>query len=151
MKRIFCGISAAAMILCCLASCGSHAVKNDGVTVTALTVNNRSAVDVAKEITGKWETTLELLDDEEVKPVYKRYEFIEDGSGTFYDTNGNTQQISWSVTPDGGMKLVYGDNEENAEIYDFIGCDMVMTVNSSEGKRELHIAKVPVFTVDEKK
>ena len=148
MKRIFCGISAAALMLCCFASCGSHAVSNDGVAVSAVSVNNRSAVDIAKEITGRWETTLEFLDDEEVKPVYKRYEFIEDGSGYYYDKNGESQQVSWSVTPEGRMKLVYGDNEENAEIYDFIGCDMVTTVNSAEGKRELHIAKVPVFTED---
>ena len=151
MKKIFCGISAAALILCCFASCGSHTVPNDGVKVSAVSVNNRSAVDIAKEITGKWETTLELLNEEEVKPIYKRYEFIEDGSGTYYDTDGNAHQISWSVTSDGGMKLVYDDEGEKFELYDFIGCDMVTTLDTPNGKNEIHIAKVPVFTVDEKK
>ncbi|WP_295066924.1 hypothetical protein [Ruminococcus sp.] len=151
MKKIFCGISAAALILCCFASCGSHTVPNDGVKVSAVSVNNRSAVDIAKEITGRWETTLELLDEEEVKPTYKRYEFLEDGSGTYYEPDGNAQQISWSVTADGGMKLIYDDNGEISELYEFIGCDMVTSKDTPESKREIHIAKVPVFTVDEKK
>ena len=90
------------------------------------------------------------FNDEEVKPVYRRYEFLEDGSGTYYEPDGNAQQISWSVTADGGMKLIYDDNGEISELYDFIGCDMVTSKDTPEGKREIHIAKVPVFTVDEK-
>ncbi len=49
------------------------------------------------------------------------------------------------------MKLIYDDNGEISELYEFIGCDMVTSKDTPESKREIHIAKVPVFTVDEKK
>ena len=147
MKKLFCGISAAALMLCCFASCGSRAVSNEGVKVTAETFSKRTTEEIVEEITGKWETTIERLNDEDTVRIYKRYDFKKDGSGTYYDTDGNAHKVSWSVTPVGGMKLIYTD-ENKTEMYDFIGCDMVTVNDTSEGKRESHITKVGLFTIE---
>lgn len=150
MKRIICGLSAAAVILGCFASCGSHKVSNENVKVTAETLSNRTDEEIIENITGKWQTTVEYINGEDTPIIYKRYDFHKDGSGLYYDIDGIGQQISWSLTKGGRMELVYEEMDGFTEIYDFIGCDMVVFNNTPDGKRESHIAKVSYFAIDVK-
>lgn len=142
MKKLICITAAAAALLCCSASCGSHPVSNSGVKASAEAFSNKSTDEIIEEVTGKWETSYEMLDGNEIEKVYKRYIFDENGTGLYYDANGNEQTIRWTITPLGGVKILYEDMGELTESYDFIGCDLVYV----NGKRETHIVKVAAFT-----
>ena len=146
MKKFICITAAAAVLMSCTASCGSHAVSNSGVKASAETYSNKSTEEIVEEVTGKWETSYALLDGEEVESIYKRYIFEADGTGVYYDADGNEQSVRWSVNPLGGMILMYEELGEITETYSFIGCDMVCFNDTAKGKRETHIVKIGTFT-----
>ena len=146
MKKLICITAAAALLAGCAASCGSHAVSNSGVKASAETYSNKSTEEIVEEVTGMWETSYELLDGEEVESIYKRYIFEADGTGVYYDADGNEQSVRWTVNPLGGMILMYEEIGEITETYSFVGCDMVCFNDTEEGKRETHIVKIGTFT-----
>ena len=149
MNKFICITAAAAVLMSCTASCGSHSVSNSGVKASAETFSNKSTEEIIEEVTGKWETSYELVNGSEVKGDYNRYIFDENGTGLYYDAGGNKHIVKWMLTPLGGIKLVYEDMGELTESYDFIGCDLVCVKNVGDGldeSRETHIVKVAAFT-----
>ena len=145
MNKLFCITAAAAVMICCGTSCGSHVVSNSKVSASAETFSNKSTEEIIEEVTGKWETSYEMLDGEEVESIYKRYIFNEDGTGLYYDADGNEQLVRWNIDPLGGIMLMYEDMGEMTESYSFIGCDLVCFNDTEKGKRETHIVKIGEF------
>ncbi len=145
MNKLFCITAAAALMICCGASCGSHVVSNSGVKASAETFSNKSTEEIIEEVTGRWETSYETLDGEEVESIYKSYTFNEDGTGLYYDAEGTEHPVSWTINPLGGIILMYEDMGELTETYSFIGYDLVCFNDTEKGKRETHISKIGVF------
>ena len=115
MKKQFFCICAAAFLAVCGASCGSRPASKSSIKASVETVNNVSMKDLKAETTGKWETTREYLDGRErdkTEITCSRYELAADGSGVFYTPDGNTQQVSWEITPDGGVRILYEEMGE---------------------------------------
>lgn len=149
MNKFICITAAAAVLMSCAVSCGSHAVSNSGVKASAETFSNMSTDEIVEEVTGKWQTSYELLNGSEIKGIYHRYIFDENGNGLYYDADGNEHSVRWTITPLGGVKLVYEDMGELTENYDFIGCDLVCIKGGEDDNkdiRETHIVKVTAFT-----
>lgn len=147
-KQISC-ICAAAVIAACGASCGSRPASKSGISVSVETITNVSNEEHKKLAVGNWETAREYLNGAErdkSELIYNRYTFSEDGSGIYYTPDGEKQQISWEITPDGGLNLLYEEKGETTEYYDFIGCDLVLQQNTEDGVLDTYIAKVAKFT-----
>jgi hypothetical protein len=149
MKKQFFCICAAAVLAVCGASCGSRPVSNSGIKASVETVNNLSMNELKTNTTGKWETAREYLDGREIDKTEincSRYELAADGSGFWWDADGNKQQVSWEVTSDGGVRLLYEEMGELTEYYDYMGCDLVMKKQTNEGTLDIYLAKVTKFT-----
>ncbi len=149
MKKQFFCICAAAVLTVCGASCGSRPVSNSGIKASVETVNNLLMNELKTNTTGKWETAREYLDGREIDKTEincSRYELAADGSGFWWDADGNKQQVSWEVTSDGGVRLLYEEMGELTEYYDYMGCDLVMKKQTNEGTLDIYLAKVTKFT-----
>ena len=149
MKKQFFRIFAAAVLAVCGASCGSRPVSNSGIKASVETINNVPIKDRKEQTVGKWETTREYLNGRERSKndiTYNRYELAADGSGIYWDADDNEQQVSWEVTPDGGVKILYEEKGEFTEYYDYLGCDLVTKKAAEEGTIDIYLAKVNKFT-----
>ena len=149
MKKQFFCIFAAAVLAVCGASCGSRPVSNSGIKASVETINNVPIKDRKEQTVGKWETTREYLNGRERSKndiTYNRYELAADGSGIYWDADDNKQQISWEVTPDNKVKILYKEKGEFTEYYDYLGCDLVTKKAAEEGTLDIYLAKVNKFT-----
>ncbi|MBP5580605.1 hypothetical protein [Ruminococcus sp.] len=149
MKKQFFCICAAAVLTVCGASCGSRPASKNGITVSVETVNNVPIKDIIANTTGKWETTKEYLNGRERSNsdmTYNCYDLAADGSGICYTPDGNKQQVSWEVTSDGGVRILYEEMGELTEYYDFLGCDLVTKKQTDEGTLDIYLAKVTKFS-----
>ncbi|MBP5580051.1 MAG: hypothetical protein J6X56_11385 [Ruminococcus sp.] len=149
MKKQFFCIFAAAVLAVCGASCGSRPISNSGIKASVETINNVPIKDRKEQTVGKWETTREYLNGRERSKndiTYNRYELAADGSGIYWDADDNEQQVSWEVTPDGGVKILYEEKGEFTEYYDYLGCDLVTKKAAEEGTLDIYLAKVNKFT-----
>ena len=147
-KQLFC-ICTAAVLAVCGASCGSRPASKSGIKASVETENNVPVKERKTQTTGKWETSREYLDGKErdkTDITYNRYELAADGSGVYWDADDNKQQVSWEVTPDGGVKILYEEKGEFTEYYDFLGCDLVTKKATEEGTLDIYLAKVNKFT-----
>ena len=149
MKKQFFCIFAAAVLAVCGASCGSRPISNSGIKASVETINNVPIKDRKEQTVGKWETTREYLNGRERSKndiTYNRYELAADGSGIYWDADDNEQLVSWEVTPDGGVKILYEEKGEFTEYYDYLGCDLVTKKAAEEGTLDIYLAKVNKFT-----
>ena len=152
MKKQLCCIFTAAVLAVCGASCGSRSVSNSGIKASVETINNVPVKERKAQTAGKWETNREYLNGRErdkADITYNRYELAADGSGIYWDADDNKQQISWEVTPDGGVEILYEEQGELTEYYDFLGCDLVTKKSAEEGTLDIYLAKVNKFTPKE--
>ena len=128
MKKIIAFTLSAIVLLCCLAGCGA---KRD------------------PKYYGKWETSKEYLSGRErdkTDMTYNCYDLAADGSGVWWNADGNKQQVSWEVTSDGGVRILYEEMGEFTEYYDFMGCDLVTKKQTDEGTLDIYLAKVNKFS-----
>ncbi|MGN0615682.1 hypothetical protein [Ruminococcus flavefaciens] len=149
MKKQFFCICAAAVLTVCGASCGSRPAPKDGIKVSVETVNNVPLKDVKANTIGKWETSKEYLSGRErdkTDMTYNCYDIAADGSGVWWNADGNKQQVSWEVTSDGGVRILYEEMGEFTEYYDFMGCDLVTKKQTDEGTLDIYLAKVNKFS-----
>ena len=150
-KQLFC-ICAAAVLAVCGASCGSRPASKSGIKASVETQTNVPLSDLRKNAAGKWETTREYLDGRERSDddiTYNRYELTADGSGKYWDADDNQQQVSWEVTSDGGVRILYEEQGELTEYYDYLGCDLVLKKQTDEGTLDIYLAKVSKFATEE--
>ena len=146
MKNIILCLCVSAAVLCCAASCGSHPVSNDGVKASVEIKRSKTDDELITEITGCWETTSEFVggvkkDTEDM--TYKRYEFLKDGTGFYYDADGGKQPVEWKITPDGGVDISCGDV---CEKYEYVNYDLTVRTDTSGGEHVLNMGKVGSFS-----
>ena len=149
MKKTTLCIMAAAALLCCGASCGSHPVSTAGVKASVDTTKNKTDSELKSEITGKWETTNVYLGSTEIDMEdsdMQRFELKDDGSGFYYTSDNEKQYIKWRITADAGIDINFEDMGEKTEHFDYIGYNLSQKTDTPDGERVVCFSRVGDFT-----
>ena len=126
--------------LLCASGCGKPAdTTSSPVKVTVEAVNNKSLEELHSIYEGTWEVSVVFVDNHDgIQFDADKYQFKEDETGSFIPKNGKREKISWSVTPDGDLKIVlltdYAERRSIKVCYSiplFIGADQSIPKNSS--------------------
>ena len=143
MKRIICCISAAALLAGCACSCGSHSTPTDHVSVSLEMHSSKTPEEITSDVAGDWKISSKTINGNEQETPVGRYNFADNGNGLFYDENDMPHQVVWSITESGGIRLIYVETGETTANYEFISGDLVINEDTSQGRVETHLTKVP--------
>ena len=129
--------------LLCASGCGKPAdTTSSPVKVTVEAVNNKSLEELHSIYEGTWEVSVVFVDNHDgIQFDADKYQFKEDETGSFIPKNGKREKISWSVTPDGDLKIVFEEREGKTQRYEYVGGNLVNFEKEDRGVVETHLAK----------
>ena len=140
----FIGFAAASlMALLCVTGCGSGKENNSSsVKVSVEAVNNKTLDELHRRYQGTWEVSVVCVDNHDgIKFDIDRYKFNEDGTGLFIPQNSKREDVSWSVTPEGDLQVIYKDQGDKTVEFEYVGGNLVSSVKEDRGIVETHLAK----------
>ena len=151
MKKFISIAASALIILGCAAGCGNNGKKDTAdVKVSVESVNNKTVEELQGLYTGIWETSVVFINNQDgIDFGIDSYEFIEDGTGTFTPQNGKPEAISWKVTPEGDLDVVFEEKGEKEILFEYISGNLVSLETNSGETVESHFVKIGGVTEEE--
>lgn len=144
MKKFIIRTAALLLPLLCTAGCGaSGKAPTSDIIVSVESVNNMTDEELKNLFTGAWKTSVVFIDNQDgIQFDIDTYEFLEDGTGTYFPENGSPQALSWTVTTGGDMDVVFEENGEKDVLFEYISGNLV-SLERIDGKTvETHLYKI---------
>lgn len=143
MKRYFCMTAVILMAMLTAAGCGNAAKKEaSDVKVSVESVNKLSDEELHSLFQGTWETSVVFINNQDgIKFDIDKYVFKEDGTGTFTPYGGKTEMLSWTVSPDGDLEVLFEEKGEKVRVFEYISGNLVSLEKEDAGMVETHLVK----------
>ena len=153
MKRYTCIAAALLFTLCFAAGCGKkeHTSPND-VKVSVESVNKMSTEELEGLYGGVWQTSVVFINNQDgIKFDIDKYEFLDDGTGTYTPQKGKAEKLTWSVDPEGDLNVVYKDRDDKKTRFEYISGNLVSLETDTGETVETHLVKTDSIKDEEGK
>ena len=136
----------------CTVGCGkSDKGSTSSVKVSVESVNNKTVEELREIYQGAWETSVVFVDNHDgIAFDIDKYELEKDGSGSFMPQNGKKELLSWTVTPDGNLQVLFEEKGEKSIEFEYVSGNLVSLVQEDRGMVETHLIKTGGTELDKK-
>lgn len=143
MKKYLSIAASALIFLGCASGCGNSGKKDSAnVKVSVESVNNKTVEELQGLYTGTWETSVVFINNQDgIQFDIDTYEFIEGGSGYFTPQDGKPEMISWTVTPEGDLDVLFEEKGEKEILFEYISGNLVSLETEGGETVESHYVK----------
>ena len=143
MKKYLSIAASALIFLGCAAGCGNSGKKDSAnVKVSVESVNNKTVEELQGLYTGTWETSVVFINNQDgIQFDIDTYEFIEGGSGYFTPQDGKPEMLSWTVTPEGDLDVLFEEKGEKEILFEYISGNLVSLETEGGETVESHYVK----------
>lgn len=144
MKGYIAMTAAVLTALCCLAGCGASKSRDvSDIKVSVESVNNMTAEELKALFSGTWSTSVVFIDNQDgIDFDIDTYEFLEDGTGSYTPEEGEPETLSWTVTPNGDMEVLFEEKGEKSTLFEYISGNLVSLERDTGHTVETHLVKV---------
>lgn len=151
MKKYISIAASALIILGFAAGCGSQENNNvSDIKVSVESVNNKTQEELEGIYAGKWLTSVVFINNQDgIQFDIDTYEFIEGGSGYYTPQDGKPEMLSWKVTPEGDLEVLFEEKGEKETLFEYISGNLVSLETVNGDTVETHLYKVGGALEDE--
>ena len=143
MKKYLSIAASALIFLGCASGCGNSGKKDSAnVKVSVESVNNKTVEELQGLYTGTWETSVVFINNQDgIQFDIDTNEFIEGGSGYFTPQDGKPEMLSWTVTPEGDLDVLFEEKGEKEILFEYISGNLVSLETEGGETVESHYVK----------
>ncbi len=143
MKHKFAAAALILSVLCLAFGCGNKKAENTNVKVTVEAVNRMSDEELENLYQGKWQTSIVFVDNtEDTLCETDTYEFLEDGTGSYTPEKGEAEIISWKISVDGDLEVLFEEKGEKLRTFECVSGNLVSHEKEERGMVDTYLIKL---------